>query len=222
MALPTHLRPSRDVPRVRWSATSRWELRPATLGVLLAGLWLFGTGDAMLLSAGIGNTPWTVLAEGLGARTGWSVGTLTIVVGVAVLLAWIPLGERPGLGTVSNIVVIGVAIDVMRPVVPGPIGIGPQLAQVLLGVLTVGLGGALYLSAQLGPGPRDGWMTGLHRRTGWPVFWIRLGIEVSVLALGVALGGTAGLGTVLFALLIGHSLGWWLALLRRWGVSPVP
>ncbi len=212
-------RPSRHVPHFSWSASSRWEVRARTVAVLLVGLWVFGTGDALLLRAGIGNTPWTVLAEGLGERTGLSVGVLTILIGAAVLLAWIPLTERPGLGTVANIVVIGIAIDVMAAVVPTPDRFPAQLAQAVLGVLMVGVGGALYLSAQLGPGPRDGWMTGLGQRFDWPISWVRLGIEVTVLVAGVALGGTFGLGTVLFALFIGHSLAWSLAALRPLGAK---
>lgn len=196
-----------------WSAPSRWRARPITVGVLWAGLWIFGTGDALLIRADAGNTPWTILAQGVSARTGWSIGVLTILIGAAVLLLWIPLGERPGLGTVSNVVLIGVAIDVMAPHLPQPHGVA-RLGQAVLGVLVIGLGGALYLSAHLGPGPRDGWMTGLHRVTGAPIFWVRLGIEVSVLVTGIALGGTFGFGTVLFALGIGHVLALWLNALR--------
>jgi len=183
--------------------------------VLVAGLWLFGTGDALLVNAELGNTPWTVLAQGLGEVTGLSIGVLTIVIGAAVLLAWLPLDERPGLGTVANIVVIGIAIDVMRLVLPRPELLATKVAQVLVGVLVVGAGGALYLSTQLGPGPRDGWMTGLHRRFGWPIARVRLGIEVSVLAAGVALGGVVGFGTVAFAVGIGWALGLVLAALDR-------
>ena len=207
------LRPARSIPEFPWSATDRWRARPTTLAVLVAGLWLFGTGDALLVDAELGNTPWTVLAEGLSEQTGWSLGVLTIAIGAVVLLLWIPLRERPGLGTVANVVIIGVAIDVMRGVLPEPDQLGAQLAQVAAGVLCVGLGGALYLSAHLGPGPRDGWMTGRARRFGWPIFWVRLGIEATVLVAGVLLGGRAGVGTVLFALTIGHALGLMLAVL---------
>jgi uncharacterized membrane protein YczE len=138
---------------------------------------------------------------------------LTILIGAVVLLGWIPLDERPGLGTVANIVVIGVAIDVMLPLVPEPTAFGLQLLQAVAGVACVGLGAAMYLSAHLGPGPRDGWMTGMARRFDWPITWVRLGIEVTVLVVGIALGGTAGLGTVLFASTVGYALGMFLRVL---------
>lgn len=204
------LRLSRGVPTVSWSAPTRWRPRPLAVVALWAGLWVFGTGDALLIRAGVGNTPWTILAQGISARTGWSIGVLTILIGAVVLLLWIPLGERPGLGTLSNIVLIGVAIDVMAPHLPQPEGTTPRIAQAALGVCTIGLGGALYLSTHLGPGPRDGWMTGLHRVTGIPIFWVRLGIEVVVLVTGIAFGGTFGIGTILFAFGIGHVLALWL------------
>ena len=181
---------------------------------MIIGLWLFGTGDALIIEAGIGNTPWTVLAEGIGERTGLSIGALTIIIGACVLALWIPLRERPGLGTVANVIIIGIAIDVMRPAVPSPSAGWLQLLQSVLGTVTIGAGGALYLSAQLGPGPRDGWMTGLHTKFGWPIAVVRLGIELSVLGAGYLLGGTVGLGTVIFAVGIGHTLGLWLTLMR--------
>ncbi len=201
------------MPRFAWSATSRWQVRADTLAVLLVGLWIFGTGDALLVDAGLGNSPWTVLAQGLADRTGLSLGVLTIIIGVVVLLAWIPLEERPGLGTVANIVTIGIAIDVMLPLVPEPTAFGWQLVQVFAGTLCVGLGGALYLSAHLGPGPRDGWMTGMGHRFDWPIAWVRLGIEVTVLTAGIALGGDAGIGTVVFALSVGYMVGLFLKVL---------
>ena len=201
------------MPTFPWSASGRWRLRPPTVAVLVVGLWIFGTGDALLVDAGIGNSPWTVLAQGIAELTGLSLGLLTILIGAVVLLAWIPLEERPGFGTLANIVVIGVAIDVMLPLFPEPDAFGLQVLQAMAGVATVGLGGALYLSAHLGPGPRDGWMTGMAHRFDWPITWVRLGIEVTVLVVGIALGGTAGLGTVLFALTVGYALGLFLHLL---------
>lgn len=174
---------------------------------LLVGLWLFGTGNAMLVAAALGNAPWTVLAEGLSLVTPLSIGVATQVIGLVVLCGWIPLRERPGIGTVSNVVVIGLAIDVMLAVLPTPSGLALRTVWLLAGIGLVGLGSGLYLSVDLGPGPRDGWMTGLHARTGWPVSLVRLGIEVTVLAGGWALGGTVGVGTVAFALLIGPAVG---------------
>lgn len=194
---------------------SRWRASPARLSRLLVGLWLFGTGDALLLAAALGNAPWTVLAEGVSLHTPLSVGVATQVIGAAVLLGWVPLRERPGLGTVLNVVVIGVAIDVMLPIVGAPTAMVWRALWGLVGIGLVGTGSGLYLTAALGPGPRDGWMTGLHRRFGWPLSRVRLGIELSVLAAGAALGGTVGVGTVVFALLIGPAVGAAVRLLGR-------
>jgi uncharacterized membrane protein YczE len=173
---------------------------------LLAGLWLFGTGEAIVLSAALGTAPWTVLAQGVALRTPLSIGVATQLIGAVVLLAWIPLRERPGLGTVLNVLLIGVAIDVMLLVLPAPEGMAIRIATVLLGTAVVGVASGLYLTADLGPGPRDGWMTGVQQRTGQPVWRVRLAIEVAVLAAGWLLGGVVGIGTVLHALLIGPAV----------------
>lgn len=183
--------------------------------MLVIGLWIFGTGEALLVEAGIGNSPWTVFAEGLAGQLGVSIGTALLATSVVVLLAWIPLPERPGLGTIANAVVIAVAIDAMRPVLPEPSAASLEILQVLAGIAMVGMGSGLYLTCNLGPGPRDGLMTGLHRALDQPVARVRLAIEVTVLAAGWALGGTVGLGTVLFALLIGTAVSWGLAAAGR-------
>ena len=194
---------------------SRWKASPARLVRLFAGFWLFGTGDALLISANLGNAPWTVLAEGVSLHTPLTIGIATQVIGVLVLAGWFPLRVRPGLGTICNVVVIGIAIDVMLLVLPHPQAVASRVVALLIGTALVGIGSGFYLTAELGPGPRDGWMTGLHRRFGWPLAWIRLSIELSVLALGAALGGTVGLGTVLFALLIGPAVGMAMRVLGR-------
>jgi uncharacterized membrane protein YczE len=173
---------------------------------LLVGLWLFGMGEAFLLTGDLGASPWTVLAQGLSRRTGLDIGWLTFLVSMTVLLLWIPLRQKPGLGTVLNIVVIPIALQLTYDLIPAPSSLVARFALVLLGIATIGLGSGFYLTAGHGPGPRDGWMTGLHHRTGRPVGQIRLGIEVVVLVLGVALGGTFGVGTVLFAVLIGQAV----------------
>ncbi|MDQ3538798.1 MAG: hypothetical protein M3415_08395 [Actinomycetota bacterium] len=196
-------------------AASRWRATPAQLLRLLAGLWLFGTGEALLVTAGLGNTPWTVLAQGVSLHAPLSIGTATLVIGLLVLCGWLPLRERPGLGTVSNVVVIAVAIDVMLPLLAVPPAMAARAAVLLCGLLVIGAGSGLYLSAELGPGPRDGWMTGLHGRFGWPLSSVRLGIETAVLAAGWALGGTVGVGTAVFALLIGPAVGMGVTVLRR-------
>ena len=206
------LRPSRTVPVTRWRAASRWRPSPGGLIALLVGLYLFGTGEALIVRAGMGVSPWTVLAQGLSTRLSLSLGMATFLVSVVVLLLWIPLRERPGLGTLANAVVIAVALEVGVTVIPAASSPAAEVALVLLGIGAVGLGSGLYLTTNLGPGPRDGWMTGIHWRTGWPVGRVRLGIELGVLTAGWFLGGTVGLGTVLFALLIGPAVAQGLAL----------
>ncbi|HZQ82637.1 MAG TPA: hypothetical protein VFB25_11740 [Gaiellaceae bacterium] len=202
------LNPVRTIPLLPWSAERpawTWQ-RPVTLAVLFLGLWLFGTGEAGLINAGLGNTPWTVLAQGIARQTPLDIGTATIVISIVVLLGWIPLRQRPGIGTVANVIVIGVAIDVMTHVVPHPHALVLRGAQAALAIVTVGLGSAFYLTANLGPGPRDGWMTGINRRFGYPIAGVRASIELTVLVVGFVLGGTAGVATIAFALLIGYCL----------------
>lgn len=174
------------------------------------GLWLFGTGEALLVDAGLGVTPWTVFAQGLSARLPISIGMATFVTSVVVLLLWIPLRERPGLGTIANAVVIALSLEVMSDLLPDPSTLVPRVAMMVGGIAAIGLASGLYLTANMGPGPRDGWMTGVHRRTGWPVSIVRAVIEVTVLVIGWLLGGTVGVGTVAFALFVGPSVGYGL------------
>jgi uncharacterized membrane protein YczE len=209
------LRGSRTIPRTRWTASSHWRPNAGSLTALVGGLWLFGSGDALLLTADLGATPWTVLAQGVTVRTGLSIGWTSFLVSVCVLALWIPLRQRPGLGTVLNIVVISVAIEVVYTAMPAPTELWMRVGLVLAGIGLIGLGSGFYLTAGHGPGPRDGWMTGLHYRTGWPVGRIRLLIEVTVLSAGWLLGGTVGVGTALFAVLIGRSVALGLAVVRR-------
>lgn len=203
--------PSRTIPITRWrSEGSRWRTEPSTFVVLILGLWLFGTGEALLVDSGLGNAPWTVFAQGISIRTGIGIGVATFLTSVVVLLLWIPLRERPGMGTIANAVVIATALQVMVWVLPKPEGLGWRLLQVAIGIICVGIGSGLYLTTNLGPGPRDGLMTGIHERTGIAVTPIRLSIEVVVLGAGWLLGGTVGIGTLAFALLIGPSVGYGL------------
>lgn len=201
----------------RWRAPGRWRASPGTLLVLVTGLWLFGTGEAFLVDASLGVSPWTVLAQGISGQIGVGIGWTTFGVSVAVLLLWIPLRERPGLGTLANAVLIALALGVTIPLLPAPTAIGWRAGEVAVGIALIGLGSGLYLTTGLGPGPRDGWMTGLHERTGIPVALVRLVIETTVLGLGWLLGGTVGAGTVAFALLIGPSVGYGLAGIGRLG-----
>lgn len=217
------LAPSHTVPMTSWRSTSRWRTRPSTFLLLIVGLWLFGAGEAFLVSAGLGNGPWTVLAQGVTTKLPISIGLATFLISVTVLLLWIPLRERPGLGTIMNAIVIALSLQVMLLVLPEPTGDGiamlvVRLLMVLAGIALIGLGSGLYLTTGLGPGPRDGWMTGIHDRTGWPVSRVRLGIEAIVLILGWLLGGTVGIGTVLFALLVGPSVGYGLRIIA--GLDP--
>ncbi|HEX8646294.1 MAG TPA: hypothetical protein VF715_05295 [Thermoleophilaceae bacterium] len=181
----------------------RWRPTPRQLATLLAGLWLFGSGEALLLDSQLGNSPWTVLAEGASDQTGIGVGAATIAISFVVLAAWIPLRERPGLGTIANAVVIGLAIGVTAALVPDPDVLALRVGEVVAGIALVALGSGLYLTTRLGAGPRDGLMLGLHRRTGRSVRLVRTAIESSAVALGFVLGGTVGLGTLAFALGIG-------------------
>ena len=226
-ALKLFLNPARTLPTMPWSAPrSAWTwpgLLP--LAVLVLGLWLFGIGEAGLINAGLGNTPWTVLAQGVAKHSPLDIGGATIAISVVVLLGWIPLRQRPGIGTVANVIVIGLSLDVMRHVLPHPDALPARLLEAGLAILAVGVASALYLTANLGPGPRDGWMTGLHRRTGYPIASVRAAIEITVLVIGFALGGTVGVATVAFALLVGYCLASTLRLLelaasRREELSP--
>jgi uncharacterized membrane protein YczE len=180
------------------------DVRPTRrLVQLYAGLVLYGVSMALLVRSGLGVMPWDVLHQGLARQLGWSLGVVTIVVGALVLLAWIPLRERPGLGTVSNVVVIGLALDVALAVLPEPSSLPLRVALVPAGILLNAVATAAYIGVHLGPGPRDGLMTGLVRRTGRSVRLVRTSIEVTVVALGWLLGGTLGVATVLYALAIG-------------------
>ena len=170
---------------------------------LYAGLVLYGVSMAMLVRSGLGVMPWDVFHQGLAHRLGWSLGTVTIVVGAVVLLAWIPLRERPGLGTVSNVVVIGLAVDRTLAVLPHPSSLALEALLLVGGIVLNAVATAAYIGVRFGPGPRDGLMTGLVRRTGGSVRLVRTAIEVVVVLVGWLLGGTFGLGTVLYALCIG-------------------
>ena len=210
------LRPALTVPKTSWSAgDSNWKVSPKTFFVLILGLWLFGTGEALLIAASLGQSPWTVLADGLAQTLNLTIGQTTFLTSVIVLLLWIPLKRKPGLGTVMNILIIAVAIDVMIPLIPTPINVLGQTLQALIGILLIGLASALYITCNVGSGPRDGLMTGLNEKTGVRVGRVRTGIEVVVLSIGWLLGGVVGVGTLLFALLIGQSVAISFGLVER-------
>ncbi|WP_338694290.1 hypothetical protein V2W30_06195 [Streptomyces sp. Q6] len=170
---------------------------------LFVGLILYGASDALLVQAGLGLEPWGVLHQGLAELSGISIGVVSIIIGAVVLLLWIPLRQRPGLGTVSNVFLVGLSMDATIALVPMPDAYGLRVPMLLTGVVLNGVATGLYIAANYGPGPRDGLMTGLHRRTGRSIRLVRTVIEVTVCVVGFALGGTIGVGTVVYAVAIG-------------------
>ncbi|WP_179381917.1 hypothetical protein [Streptomyces sp. SA15] len=170
---------------------------------LYAGLALYGASSALLVEAGLGLEPWNVLHQGLAELTGLTIGVVSIVVGAAVLLLWLPLRQRPGLGTVSNVFVVGIAMDGTLAAVPEAHTLAVRIPLLLVGILLNGAATGLYIAANFGPGPRDGLMTGLHRRTGRSIRLMRTAVEVAVVVTGFVLGGTIGVGTLLYAVSIG-------------------
>jgi uncharacterized membrane protein YczE len=209
------LKPHKTVPVTPWRAEHRWQLSPTRVLILFFGLAIFGLGDSLLVQGNVGNAPWTVFSQGLTLKTGMSIGWATFVISVFVLLIWIPLNEKPGFGTLSNIVLIATFIEVGTHIFPKQSSTLSGILFSLTGIAMVGLGSALYITCGLGPGPRDGAMTGIHYKTGIRVGRVRLGIEVVVLIIGWLMGGTVGIGTALFALLIGQSVAIFLGIVAR-------
>jgi uncharacterized membrane protein YczE len=198
-----------------WTASHRWDLSRKRIFILFLGLFVFGLGDSLLIKSELGNAPWSVLAQGISKQLDISIGISTLLVSALVLALWLPLKECPGFGTFSNILIVAGAIDLGMHIFPSQDFLAFRISYVLIGIAMVGIGTAFYLSCGLGPGPRDGWMTALHQRTGVRVGRVRLGIELFVLTLGWFLGGTLGLGTALFALLIGQSVAISLGVVSR-------
>lgn len=184
------------------------------IGQLAIGLFFYGFAIAMMLRAGLGTAPWDVLTQGIVLHTGWNFGVLTNVIGALVLLLWIPIRQRPGVGTVVNVLVIGPSIDVGLWILPPVSGLLEQVLLLAGALVLLALATGLYIGARFGPGPRDGLMTGIHRRFGWRIWIVRTVIEVTVLGVGWLLGGTVGIGTLAFAVLIGPMVGVTLPLLR--------
>ncbi|MFI8639090.1 YitT family protein [Streptomyces chartreusis] len=173
------------------------------LSQLYIGLTLYGVSSAMLVEAGLGLEPWNVLHQGLAELTGLTIGVVSIIVGAAVLLLWIPLRQRPGLGTVSNVFVVGIAMDGTLALLPEAHSLAVRIPLLVAGIVLNGVATGLYIAARFGPGPRDGLMTGLHKRTGRSIRLMRTAVEIAVVVTGFALGGTVGIGTLLYALSIG-------------------
>ena len=214
------LKPSRTIPITQWRAHTTWGLIAAPYAiqrmlVLIFGLMIFGVGEAFLVVTSLGNSPWVVLSEGISLNSNLNIGESTFLVSVVVLLLWIPLRQKPGFGTLANIVVIAASIELGLLIIPTVENIYFKYFYVLFGIALVGIGSALYITCGLGTGPRDGLMTGLHYKTGVRVGRVRLGIEVVALSIGAFLGGSLGIGTALFALLIGQSVAISLGVLGR-------
>jgi len=208
MKLLTIFRLIKNIPKTSWSSKKPLNIKPKikTLLFLIFGLFLFGLGETLLLASGAGVSPWTVLAEGISIYSSYSVGWSTFWMSLAVLLLWIPLKQKPGIGTILNVIIIALVFDYTLPYLPNPENYGFKVLQVIIGVLITGLGSGFYLISNLGPGPRDGLMTGVQRITGKPIALVRSTIEVIVVFFGWKLGGTVGLGTIIFALGIGPTV----------------
>ena len=194
-----------SVPSLFWSAPTPLSIKPPLLSVLFLfiGLSIFGLGHAILFGSNFGVSPWMVLAQGLAIQFEIGIGLSIIVVSFGVLLFWIPLKEKPGIGTFINFFVVAAVIEITLPYIPYQTDISLKLLQVFLGILVIGIGGSIYLIANLGPGPRDGLMTGISKKTEIPMAYVRNALEISVVIIGWSLGGTAGVGTLIFAIMIG-------------------
>ena len=194
-----------SVPNLFWSAPTPLSFKPPLQSVLFLflGLMIFGFGHAILFGSNFGVSPWMVLAQGFVVQFGIGIGLSIILVSFAVLLFWIPLKEKPGIGTFINFFVVAAVIEITLPYIPYQTENLLKLVQVFIAILVIGLGGSIYLIANLGPGPRDGLMTGLSKKTRIPMAYVRNFLEISVVIFGWSLGGTAGVGTLIFAILIG-------------------
>ena len=207
----------KNIPKVSWSSDKPLNLKPKFLTsfYLCVGLIIFGLGEGLLIVSSSGASPWSVLAQGLFLNIGFSVGLITIFISIAVLLLWFPLKQKPGIGTILNALIIGLMIDACIRYVPTPENYFNQVLLGAIAVFTVGLGGGIYLVANLGPGPRDGLMIGLQKKTNLPIASVRVVLEITVMSIGWYLGGTVGVGTLLFAFGIGPCIALSLFLVNR-------
>ena len=198
----------RSVPSTKWSSDKplNFSPKPITVFILCLGLFLFGLGESLIITASVGMSPWTVLAEGLSITTGLSIGTLTFLISLGVLLLWIPLKQQAGIGTILNAIIVAAVIEWSLPYLPHPETYAMQILQAVLGTLIVGVASGIYLIANLGPGPRDGLMTGCQKATGLPIAWVRVFLEIVVITIGWTLGGTVGIATVIFAIGVGPAV----------------
>ena len=195
----------KKIPKVKWSSEKPFNFKPkfSTFFFLCFGLSLFGLGEGLLIVSFTGASPWSVLAQGISLNVNLSIGTITLLISIAVLILWIPLGQKPGMGTIFNALIIAIMIDLCIKYVPTPSNYINQLFLAIISVIMVGIGGGIYLVSNLGAGPRDGLMIGLQKLTNFPIAVVRATLEISVVSIGWYLGGTVGVGTLLFAFGIG-------------------
>jgi uncharacterized protein len=207
----------KDIPKVSWSSKKPLNFKPkfSTFFFLCFGLTLFGLGEGLLIVSFTGASPWSVLAQGISLNVNLSIGTITLFISIAVLILWIPLGQKPGMGTIFNALIIALMIDLCIKFVPTPSSYIQQLILAVVSVITVGIGGGIYLVANLGAGPRDGLMIGLQKKTKLPIAAVRAILEITVVSIGWYLGGTVGVGTLLFAFGIGPSVAFGLYLVDK-------
>ena len=207
----------KKIPKVTWSSEDAFNLKPKplTLIFLVFGLFLFGLGESLLITSSAGVGPYTVLAQGISNLSGWSIGLSTFVSSIFVLLMWIPLKQKPGMGTILNAFIIALTLEFSIYYLPYPETYPMQILQVVVGVLIIGIGSGFYLIANLGAGPRDGLMIGLQKKTNLPIYSIRTIIEVSVVIVGWIMGGVVGLGTAIFAFGVGPSVALGLSIVGK-------
>ena len=198
----------KKIPKVKWSSEKPFNFKPkfSTFFFICFGLSLFGLGEGLLIVSFTGASPWSVLAQGISLNVNLSIGTITLLISITVLILWIPLGQKPGMGTIFNALIIAIMIDLCIKYVPTPINYFNQIILAIVSVMIVGIGGGIYLVSNLGAGPRDGLMIGLQKKTNLPIALVRATLEITVVSIGWYLGGTVGIGTLLFAFGIGPAV----------------
>ncbi len=207
----------KNIPKVSWSSEKTYNFRPkySTFFFLCFGLALFGLGEGLLIVSSTGASPWSVLAQGISLNVSLSIGTITLLISIGVLILWIPLNQKLGMGTIFNALIIAIMIDLCIKFVPTPSNYLSQIILAIVSVLLVGIGGGIYLVSNLGAGPRDGLMIGIQKKTNFPIAAVRAILEISVVSIGWYLGGTVGIGTILFALGIGPCVAFGLFLVNK-------
>jgi uncharacterized membrane protein YczE len=210
-------RPHKSIPKTPWTAKNFWDLSISRIAILFCGLTLFGLGEGLLVNSYLGNAPWTVFSQGLSKQTGLDLGWCSLIISAVILLIWLLLGQKPGFGTISNMLWLALILQLTVDYLPKQnhhqvLG----LIYVALGILSIGFGSSIYITCGLGPGPRDGLMTALHYKTGIRTARVRIALEVTALTIGYLMGGRLGIGTVLFALTIGYSVAFFMGLVNHY------